>query len=83
MHYDGKMKCWDAKNVYTHTRVAYHLFHNFHVSHWHLVAHVAFRVQAAFWAEMPPVLVEVWWFLHASSMSADSLLCNFGMQPSV
>jgi hypothetical protein len=46
------------------------------------VAHVAFRVEAAFWADVPPVQVEVRRFLCASSVSADSLLCHFGMEGS-
>jgi hypothetical protein len=46
------------------------------------VAHVVFWVEAAFRAEVPPVLVEVRWFLCASSVSTDSLLCHFGMEGS-
>jgi hypothetical protein len=54
MHYDWQMECWDAKNVYTQTRMAYLLFQNIHVCHCYLVAHVAFRVEAAFQvAEIP------------------------------
>jgi hypothetical protein len=62
--------------------MAYLLFHNFHVRHCHLVAQVAFRVEAAFRAKVPPVLVEVRQILCASSMSTDSLLCHFGMEGS-
>jgi hypothetical protein len=36
----------------------------------------------AYQAEMPPVLMEVWRFLSASSVSAHSLLCHFGMEGS-
>jgi hypothetical protein len=32
--------------------------------------------------EVPPVLVELWWFLWTSSMAADSVLYHFGMQGS-
>jgi hypothetical protein len=46
------------------------------------VAQVAFRVEMAFQAEVPPVLVEVRRFLCTSSMSADSLLYHFGMEGS-
>jgi hypothetical protein len=46
------------------------------------MAHVAFRVEAAFREEMPPVLVEVQRFLCACSLSADSLLCHFAMEGS-
>jgi hypothetical protein len=37
-------------------------------------------VEAAFQAKVPHVLVEVHRFLCTSSMSVDSLLCNFGME---
>jgi hypothetical protein len=43
---------------------------------------VAFWVEAVFWAEVPPVLVEVRLFLCTSSVSADSLLCHFGIEGS-
>jgi hypothetical protein len=43
---------------------------------------MVFRVEAAFWAEVLPVLVEVRQLLCASSVSADSLLCHFGMDGS-
>jgi len=76
MHYDWKIECWDAENVYTHTCMVYLLFQNFHFSQCHLVA------QMAFWVGVPLVLWEVCWFLCASSVSADSLLCHFGMEGS-
>jgi hypothetical protein len=60
----------------------YHLIHNSHVRHCHLVAHVAFRVEAAFWDEVPPFPMEVQRFLCASRVSADSLLCHLGMEGS-
>jgi hypothetical protein len=41
-----------------------------------------FRVEAAFRVEVPPVPVEVRRFHCASSVSADSLLCHFGMEGS-
>jgi hypothetical protein len=46
------------------------------------VAHVAFQVEAAFWAEVPSVLVQVQRFLCASRVSVDSLLCHLGMERS-
>jgi hypothetical protein len=46
------------------------------------VAHGAFRVEAVFRTEVPPVLVELWRFLCASSVTADSWLCHFGMEGS-
>jgi len=42
----------------------------------------AFWAEVAYWAEVPPVLVEVRRFFCASSVSADSLLCHFGMEGS-
>ena len=77
----GKL-CWDAENIYTHTWMAYHLFHNFRFRQCHLVAQEAFRAEEVFQAEVLPVLVEVRRFLCASSVSADSLLCHFGMEGS-
>jgi len=46
------------------------------------VADEAFGADVVFRAEVPPVLVEVRWFLCASSVSADSLLCHFDMEGS-
>jgi hypothetical protein len=46
------------------------------------VAQVAFWAVMAIWAEVPLVLVEVWWLLSASCMSADSLLNHFDMEGS-
>jgi hypothetical protein len=43
---------------------------------------VVFWVEAAFCAEVPPVLVEVQRFLCTSSVSADSLLCHFDIEGS-
>jgi hypothetical protein len=80
MHYDWKIEYWDTENVYTHTWMAYLLFDNCHVRHCHLVAQVALRVEAACWAEVPLVVVEVCQFLYTSSMSADSSLCHFGKE---
>jgi hypothetical protein len=56
--------------------MAYLVFHNFHFGQHHLV------VQVAMWAEVLPVLVEVNWFLCASSVSAHSLVCHCGMEGS-
>jgi hypothetical protein len=46
------------------------------------VAQVAFRVEAAFQGEVPPVLMKVRLFLCASSVFADTLICHFGMEGS-
>jgi len=46
------------------------------------VADEAFGADVVFRAEVPPVLVEVCWFLCASSVSADSLLCHYDMEGS-
>jgi hypothetical protein len=46
------------------------------------VEQMSLRVEAAFRAEVPPLLVEVCRFLYASSLSADSLLCYFGIEDS-
>jgi hypothetical protein len=45
-----------------------------------MVAHVAIQAERAFRVEVPPVLVEVWWFICTSSVSADSLLYQFGIE---
>jgi len=82
MHYDWKIEFWAEETVYTHTWMAYLLFHNFQFPHYHQVVQVAFWVEVEFQAEVQPVLVEVPWFLCASSVSADSLLCHFGMEDS-
>jgi len=82
MHYDWKIECLEAENVYTHTRMAYHHFHNICFRQCHLVVQVAFWAEVAIWAEMPPGLMEVRRCLCASSLSADSLLCHFGMKGS-
>jgi len=63
-------------DIFTHTWMAYLLFHNFYFRQWHLVVQVVFR------AEVLPILLEVRWFHCASSVSADSLLCHFGMEGS-
>jgi hypothetical protein len=52
------------------------LFHNICFPQHHLVA------QVVFWAEMPPVLVEVRRFLCASSVSEDSFVYHFGKEGS-
>jgi len=78
VHYDSKIESLEAENVYTHTWMAYLLFHNFHVHQCHPVVQVAFWVEMAFRAEGPPVLVEVRQFLCASGVSVDSLLRHFG-----
>jgi hypothetical protein len=62
--------------------MAYLLFHNFHVSYYHLMVQAAFRVEADFGAEVPPVVVEVCWFLSATRVFAHSFLCHFGMDGS-
>jgi hypothetical protein len=48
----------------------------------HLVAQVAFQAEVAFWVEVLPVWVEVCRFLCSSSVSAESVLCNFGLEGS-
>jgi hypothetical protein len=62
--------------------MAYPLVHNLHFHLGHLVAQVAFRAKAAFLAQVQPVLVEVRWFLFATSVPADSLLYYYGMEGS-
>jgi hypothetical protein len=62
--------------------MAYLRFCNFGFPQCPLVAQVAFRAKIAFRAEMPPVRVEVRRFLCTSSVSAYSLLYQFGMQGS-
>jgi len=71
-----------VENVYTHNWMAYLRFHNFRFRQCHLVAQVAFWGEVAFLAEVRQVLVGVWQFLCASSVSADSLLYYFGMDGS-
>jgi len=80
MHYDCKIECWNAENVYTLTWMAYLLFHNFHFNQCHRMPQEAFWGEEAFQPEVPPVLAERSLFLCASSLSADSLLCHFGME---
>jgi len=82
MHYNWKIDCWDVENVYTHTWLAYLLFHNFHFHQCHLLAQVAFRTDVAFRAKVPSGLVEVRRFLCSSSVSADAFLCHCSMQRS-
>ena len=47
------------ENAYTHSWMAYLLFDNFRFTQHHLVAQVALRVEIAFRADVPLVLVEV------------------------
>jgi len=76
MHYGWKIEYLEVENAYTHTLMAYLLFHKFHFPQRQLGAQMAFR------AEVPPVLEEVRRFLCASSGSPDSLLYHFGMEGS-
>jgi len=76
MHYDWKIECLEVENAYTHTWMAYLLFHHTPFTQGHLVAQVACR------AAVPPVLEEVWRFLCPSSRSPNSLLYHFGMEGS-
>jgi len=67
-----------VENAYTHSWMAYLLFHNFRYPERHLVVQVVFR------ADVPPVLEEVRWFLCAATGSPDSLLYHIareGSQP--
>jgi len=57
--------------VYTHIWVAHHPFGNYTLPECHWVA------QLVFWAAVALVLVEVYPLLCTSSLSVDSLLCNF------
>jgi hypothetical protein len=79
MHYDCKIECRDAENVYTHAWMAYLLFRNFQVCQCHLVVLVACCEEAAFWAEVPPGAVEERRFLWAPTVSVDFVLCHFGI----
>jgi len=76
MQYDWKIEYLEVENAYTHTWMAYLLFHNCRFPQRHLGVQVAFR------AEMPPVLEEVLRFLCTSSGSPDFLLHHCGMQGS-
>jgi len=76
MHPDGKIERWEREYVYIYIRVAHLLFRNLMLPHYHNVA------QVAFWAEVSLGLVEVHPCLCASSVSADALLCQFGMEGS-
>jgi hypothetical protein len=60
--------------------MAYLLFPNIHFHQSHLVAQVAFRIVAGFWAEVPPAQVDQRQFLSASHMSPDTLLGQFVME---
>jgi hypothetical protein len=66
--------------MYIHTWIAYLQIPNFFFCQYHLVAQVAFWGEMAQWAKMLQMLVKVCRFLSASSVSADSLLCHFGIQ---
>jgi len=61
MHYDLKVECWDAEHVYTHTWMAYLLFHNFHFCRCHLVAQVAFWAEVVLQAEVGFPTEMVFW----------------------
>jgi len=82
MHYDWKIECLEVENAYTQSWMAYLLFHNLRFPRHDLAAQVGSRVEMAYWADVPTVLVEVQRFRSASSVSADSLLYHFGMEGS-
>jgi len=82
MHYDSKIECWDPVNVDLHKGMAYLPFNNFRFRQCHLAAQEACRTEVAFQAEVLPVLLDVRQFLFASHVSADSMLCHFGMEGS-
>jgi len=82
MQYAWKIQYWEEENVNTHTWMAYLQFHNFPFPSGHQVAQEAFRAEVAFLVEVQPVLVEVRRIHSASSVSADSLPCHFGMEGS-
>ena len=82
MHYDFTIECCDAENAYTHTWIAYLLFHNIHFHQCHLVAQVVILAEVACRVEVAPVPMEVHWFLCASSVPADSLLCHIRIKGS-
>jgi len=67
-----------VENAYTHTWMAYHLFHNFGFPQRHLVARVAFR------EEVPPGLEEVRRFFWPPA-GLRFLCCTIwhGRQPAV
>jgi hypothetical protein len=71
------MECLEVENAFTHTWMAYLPFHNFRFLQCYLVA------EGAFWAEVPPILVEMRRFLCTSSESANSLVYHFGMEGSL
>jgi len=52
MHYHWKIECWDADNVYTHTWMAYLLFHDFHLHQCHLVVQGVFQAEVGFWSDV-------------------------------
>jgi len=76
MDQDWQIERREARNVYTHIRVAHLLFRCFELSHYHSVAQVEFRALVA------PVVVVVHPFLCTSCESVDSLLCHLGKEGS-
>jgi len=69
----AKIERWPAEYVYTHMRVAHHLFRS---SHRHQMA------QVAFWAEVASAVVEVHLSLCITSVSEDFLRCHVGKKGS-
>jgi hypothetical protein len=68
-----KIERWEAEYVYTHMRVANRLFWSTHCDQMQ---------QAAFWAEVAPIMVEVHRYLCASSVPQDYFPCHFGKERS-
>jgi len=82
IHYDWKIQCLEVENVYMQIWMANLPFHNFDFHPCHLVAQVVFRVEVTLLATLSQILVEVRQFLSASSMSANSVLYDSGIEGS-
>jgi len=70
VHQDWKIEHWENECGYTHIWVAHYGFQNFELPHRHRVAQVAYKPVVA------PVLVQVYPYIWASRVFANSLLCH-------
>jgi len=71
MHHEWSIEYLEDKYVDKHTRVAHPRFQRIHFVHCHQVEHVAT------WAEVAPVVVEVYLIICTSSMSMDTCFAIF------
>ena len=87
MHHDWKIEPWKEEYVYTHIQVAHLRFRIPELPHYYQVEPVAFQVEVAsvLVSDVWVSLVEVHPCFCVSSVSGDSVRCNFwqGRQPSV